>query len=163
MTTKEIQKSICKEEVLKGNLPCENISMGMAEMDVLSILKSGYIVEIETKISRSDFKADAKKTKWKFFDLRVEGQIPNYFYYACPKDMISKDEIQKYAGLIYVDNGIVTVVKRAKILHRFKHDILKILTKMCRMKSERKYLGSCLMTYKNNLVKERNEKYLANA
>ena len=61
--TLSIQKNICREEVLKGNLPCENISPGMFEMDVLSILKSGNIVEIEVKSSRSDFKADAKKVR----------------------------------------------------------------------------------------------------
>ena len=156
--TLSIQKNICREEVLKGNLPCENISPGMFEMDVLSILKSGNIVEIKVKSSRSDFKADAKKIdKWNFFSNRVETQIPNYFYYACPSGMIKKNEIQDYAGLIYVEKEACTVIKRAKILHRYKHDILKILIKMCRMKSERKYLGSCLMTYKNKLAEKRNK------
>lgn len=84
MTTSKVQKNLCKEEVLKGNLPCENVSNVFynAEADVVSILKSGYVVEFEVKISRSDFKADAKKGKWKFYDLRVETGIPNYFYYA---------------------------------------------------------------------------------
>lgn len=71
MTTDEIQKLICKDEVLKGNLPCENISANFCgEADVLSILKSGYVKEFEVKISRSDFKNDAKKDKWKFYDVR---------------------------------------------------------------------------------------------
>lgn len=155
--TNSIQKAICKEEVLKGNLPCENISVGFAEMDILSILKSGYIVEYEVKVSRSDFKADAKKSKWKYFDLRIETQIPNYFYYVCPEGMIDVSEIQDYAGLIYFKSGEIAIIKKAKILHRYKHDVLKILTKMCRMKSERKYLGSCLMTYKNNQIRKRNQ------
>lgn len=158
MKTKDIQESLCKEEVLKGNLPCENISLGMfnSEIDVLSILKSGYIVEYEVKISRSDFKADAKKSKWEWWDLKIENRMPNYFYYVCTDDLIKVDEIQDFAGLIYINENSYRVIKKAKILHRFKHDILKILTKFCRVKSERKYLGNCLMTYKNNIIKKRN-------
>lgn len=161
MTSKQIQKIICKEEVLKGNIPCENISANFTgEADVLSMLKSGYIVEFEVKISRSDFRADAKKTKWKFYDLRMERHIPNYFYYVCPKDLIDKSEIQDYAGLIYIDQDNIQIIKRAKILHRHKRDRAKILTKMCKMKSERQYLGSCLLTYKNKMIKQRNRKNL---
>lgn len=159
MKTSHIQKTICKEEVLKGNIPCENISVNFtAEADVLSVLKSGYIVEYEVKISRSDFKADSKKSKWKFFDLRMEGHIPNYFYYACPEDLISPSEIQDYAGLVYVDEKGLRVIKKAKILHRHKKDLVRIFKTMCRIKSERKYLGCALLTYKNNEILERNKK-----
>lgn len=149
--TKELQKAICKEEVLKGNLPCENVSnvFYCSEADVVSILKSGYVSEYEVKISRSDFKADSKKQKWKYFHLRIETGIPNYFYYVCPDGLIKKDEIQDFAGLIYVNNGTCSVIKKAKILHRYKHNLTRLLTKFCRVKSEREYLGSCLLTYRN--------------
>lgn len=160
--TKTIQKAICKEEVLKGNLPCENISIGLfnSEIDILSILKSGYVVEYEVKISRSDFKADLKKSKWKWWEMKFEDKMPNYFYYVCPSGLISKDEIQDFAGLIYFNCGEIDVIKKAKILHRYKHDILTILTKFCRVKSEREYLGNCLMTYRNNERKEINKRTL---
>ena len=50
MGTKDIQSLICKEEVLKGNIPCENINFILAgEQDVLSVLKSNYLVEFEVK------------------------------------------------------------------------------------------------------------------
>jgi len=162
MKTKGIQELLCKNEILKGNLPCENISniFYCSEVDVLSILKSGYLAEYEVKISRSDFKADAKKGKWKFFDLKIETGIPNYFYYACPTGLIKENEIQGFAGLIYINKDGCEVIKKAKILHRYKHNLIKLLTKFCRVKSERKYLGSCLMTYKNNQIKERNKKLL---
>tara|TARA_B100002049_G_scaffold145952_1_gene108415 strand:+ start:6646 stop:7128 length:483 start_codon:yes stop_codon:yes gene_type:complete len=156
--TKAIQSAICKAEVLKGNLPCENLSnfFFCSESDVASILKSGYVVEYEVKISRSDFKADAKKSKWRYYDMRIEKGIPNYFWYVCPEGMIDVSEIQDFAGLAYYKDGEITIIKKAKILHRYKHDILKLLTKFCRVKSERKYLGSCLLTYKNNEIKKRN-------
>jgi hypothetical protein len=144
MRTSKIQKVICKEEILKGNLPCENVNnlLYSSEADVLSVLKSGYISEFEVKISRSDFLADAKKEKWKFFENKIEEGIPNYFYYACPDNLISKEEIQDFAGLIYVDSNGLEIIKKPKILHRYKHDLTKILTKFCRVKSERQYLGS---------------------
>ena len=158
MNTQEIQEAICKDEVLKRNLPCENINLDLfsSEIDVLSILKSGYIVEYEVKISRSDFKADAKKSKWKWFRMKKEDRTPNYFFYVCPHGLIQVEEIQDFAGLIYAHDNHLEVVKKAKIIHRYKHDILKIITKFCRMKSERKYLGSCLMTYRNKQIMERN-------
>ena len=97
-----------------------------------------------------------KKEKWRFYDAKVEIGIPNYFYYACPKGLIDKNEIRDFAGLIYVHENYCEVIKKAKILHRYKHNLLKLLTKFCRVKSERKYLGNCLLTYKNNIIKERN-------
>lgn len=161
MKTKAIQELLCKEEILKGNLPCENLSnvFYSSEADVVSILKSGYVSEYEVKISRSDFKADSKKAKWKFYDAKVETGIPNYFYYACPKGLINKDEIQDFAGLIYVHENYCEVIKKAKIIHRYKHNLQKMLTKFCRVKSERKYLGSCLLTYRNKQIVERNKAY----
>ena len=159
MKTDQIQKMLCKQEILKGNIPCENISAQfLGEADVLSILKSGYITEFEVKISRSDFKADAKKHKWKHYELRIKNSIPNYFYYVCPENLIDKSEIQSYAGLIYVSMEGLKIIKKAKILHRHKHDLLRIFRKFCRVKSERKYLGCCLLTYNNNQIKERNKK-----
>lgn len=53
---------------------------------------------IETKISRSDFLADFKKSH------RQEGcGIGNYRYYACPTGLIKPEELPPKWGLIYVD------------------------------------------------------------
>jgi hypothetical protein len=49
---------------------------------------------------------------------------PNRFYYACPKGMIKKAEVPKYAGLYWVEeSGVLKVVKQAPILHKNKPDI----------------------------------------
>jgi hypothetical protein len=157
ITTSEIQKKICKEEVLKGNIPCENIGHFVGEHDVLSILKSGLIAEYEVKVSRSDFIADAKKDKWKHHELEIFDNLPNYFYYACPIGLISTEEIPNYSGLVYVSKNGVEVVKRPKKIHSIKHEQPRLLKKMCRIKSERKYLGCALLTYNNNKIKERNK------
>ena len=69
LSTREIQALICQSETLKFNIPCENVKYLFSdwEIDVLSLNKSNYLTEFEVKISRSDFKADAKKKKWVFY------------------------------------------------------------------------------------------------
>ena len=94
--------------------------------------------------------------------MKIESYIPNYFYYVCPKGLIKLNEIQQFAGLIYVHDNHLEIIKKAKILHRFKHDTTKIFKKFCRVKSEREYLGSCLLTYKNNESKKYYEKHFNN-
>lgn len=46
---------------------------------------------------------------------------PNYFYYAVPKGLIDVDEVPKYAGLIWVDDGILCIKKKAPCLHKEKY------------------------------------------
>ena len=151
-STDIIQKKICEMEVLRFNLPCENVKYLFSdwEMDVLSMNKNGYLTEYEVKVSRSDFKADAKKKKWQFYEKKIETLIPNYFYYVCEEGLISKGEIPSFAGLFYATNNGLILIKKAPILHRKKHNKEKVLTKFNRIMSERMYLGSCRMTYENN-------------
>lgn len=148
-----LQSVICKMETLRFNIPCENVKYLFSdwELDVVSINKNNFLTEYEVKISRSDFKADAKKKKWIYYtDKNHWFKCANYFYYVCPKDLIKVEEIPSFAGLIYVDAGEIITVKKAPRLHKEKHDRAKILSKFCRVMSERKYLGSCRMTYENS-------------
>ena len=73
-STDIIQKKICEMEVLRFNLPCENVKYLFSdwEMDVLSMNKNGYLTEYEVKVSRSDFKADAKKRSGSFMRKRLK-------------------------------------------------------------------------------------------
>lgn len=53
---------------------------------------------------------------------------PHRFYYACPKDMIKKEEIPNYAGLYYIlESGELKTIKRAPLIHKMKYDLTKIL------------------------------------
>jgi hypothetical protein len=146
-----VQKLICQSEVLKFNLPCENVKYLFSdwEIDVLSLNKNGYLTEFEVKISRSDFKADSKKKKWQWYEKRIENMISNYFYYTCPTGLILDTEIPNFAGLIYVSNNGLQVIRKAPLLHKKKHDKVKVLSKFCRVMSERNSLGSCRMTFEN--------------
>lgn len=149
--TKTIQEAICKQEVLKFNIPCENVKYLISdwEYDVLSLNKSGNITEYEVKISRSDFLADKKKRKFKFYEGMHFELMPNRFYYVCPEGLIKVDEIPKYAGLIYYNDGILTVIKSAILIHKHTHNTDKIKSKILRIQTERMYLGACRMTYNN--------------
>lgn len=158
--TSTIQKAICKYEVLKFNAVCENVKYLFSswEYDVLSLNKGGNITEFEVKISRGDFLADKKKRKFKYYEKKTERLMPNRFYYVCPVNMIALDEIPRYAGLMYYENGQLEVIKKAPLIHKFKHDRGKIESKIIRLKCERMYLGSARMTYENNIIKKRNIK-----
>lgn len=102
----------------------QNVFIWDWESDYFCITTSGYTVEVEVKISRSDFKADSKKTQ-KHFILKnsakdqvvmplhsyepekystiaiVKPKGPNKFYYCCPEEMIKPEEVPEYAGLLY--------------------------------------------------------------
>lgn len=67
------------------------------ECDFWTMTGGGETREFEIKISRSDYLIDAKKDKHSKCELGA-----NYFYYVCPEGMISKDEVDKRYGLIYV-------------------------------------------------------------
>lgn len=158
--TKKIQELICLNEILKHNIPCENVNSlfywSSYEGDVFSLNKSGYITEFEVKTSKQDFLAEAKKiSKWASFKAKVETGIPNYFYYVCPKDLITVKEIKPYCGLIYVEDNKLKIIKKAPIIHRYKHDREKVVNKFLRIYAERAYLGSCRLTYENAKVRKR--------
>jgi len=150
MTTKEIQALVCKTEILKNNIPCENVNhLFPHECDVLSILASGYVAEYEIKISRSDFRKDGQKRKWLYFNNLINKWIPNYFYYVCKEGLIKENEIPEFAGLIHIVDNSVIVVKKAVLIHKIKHDRVKITNKFLRIYSQRAYLGYCRLTYDN--------------
>lgn len=75
------------------------------ESDFLAITRSLYAYEVEVKMSKQDFFNDFKKDKkhkvLKDGIIKVGGVIsypPNYFYYACPPNMIDVNEVPSYAG-----------------------------------------------------------------
>lgn len=122
------------------------------ESDYLALTKSGYFYEGEVKISKSDFKADKKKTrkhkilegtyqpkmidKWdNGFFVTEEEKIkkPHYFFYAVPEGLIEPNEVPEYAGLVYMTNVYPywKWVKKAPKLHndRFTSEELSLTDK----------------------------------
>jgi hypothetical protein len=45
---------------------------------------------------------------------------PNKFFYCCPEGLIKKEEVPKYAGLIYIKNKNYRIVKNAPFIHKNK-------------------------------------------
>lgn len=158
MTTKEIQKAICIAETRKRNLCCENVKYLFSdwENDVLSLNDSGYLVEFEVKVSRSDFLADRKKSRFIHYDKSLSiAYTPNRFYYAVPQGLINSSELPWFAGLIYVSDKI-ELIQKAPLIHKTVHDRKRILTKFCRVMQERMHLGKCAMTVRNDEINRKN-------
>ncbi len=83
--------------------------------DVMIIDKSNYLIEIECKVSNSDFKADFKKpkhTKGQYYDTGIGCDMkwnvrPFFFYFAFPDDV----EFDKSLLDEYPKYGILRVSK----------------------------------------------------
>jgi hypothetical protein len=169
--TKEIQQTICKSEIQKGNLVAENLTYFFTgELDVASVNKSGYVSEFEVKVSRSDFKADAKKRKWQYYEyclqhpLTTRARVSNYFTYVCPasdKPIITENELAPYMGLIYVaEDGRLTIIRKPKLIHKYKHDIVKLLTKMLTVNNWKAYFGAQRLTIMMRELAKHNDEIL---
>lgn len=96
------------------------------ESDFFSVSESGYLYEVEVKVSKSDFKDDFKK-KNKHMLLESTNQkdfskIPNKFFYAVPRGLLTTWSIPAYAGLIEVGNRneAAVVVREAPFIHKEK-------------------------------------------
>lgn len=116
------------------------------ECDVFEVTTAGYFREYEVKISRADFKADAKKEAKKWHCIagqwtsagRVKHQQigqpvgPTRFWYVTPAGLVKPEEVPSWAGLIEMrDRGAghrpehrwtENEVKAAPSLHRQKID-----------------------------------------
>ncbi|MBA4852051.1 hypothetical protein [Emticicia sp. BO119] len=122
MTSKEIASVVQKYYYHKGKtLQICGFSGGwkIFNPDILIMSKKKLLTDIEIKISRSDFNRDFAKTKHQYFSQGIETGV-NYFYFACPENLIKKHEVPSYAGLIYVNEKYVTVIKKAPRLHQNK-------------------------------------------
>jgi hypothetical protein len=130
------------------------------ESDFFVQKQNGYSYEFEVKISRSDFFADKKKVnkhsilengfykkihKTGIYNLTAQRTIweeksenkevkfkPNKFFYVVPTDLVTVDELPKYAGLFYykpyTGNCGLTKIKDAPFIHK---EALKFESVLC--------------------------------
>ena len=96
---------------------------GKIESDIIAVSKTGYLIEYEVKISRSDFLADRRKGKWKEYATHYN-TAPKSFYYVVPEGIVKKEELPFFAGLIeFRENEgkyIFTTIVKPKTLNRLK-------------------------------------------
>lgn len=90
--------------------------IGYDRPDMLAILQSRFLFEIEVKRSVSDFKNDANKNHVANRDFCVK-QWPRQFYYAVPIEIREKVQplVPDWAGLLTVSAYRVDAVKRAPL------------------------------------------------
>ena len=108
---------------------CPNCTLLGFESDLLVVHRSLHLIDVEIKVTRSDFKADAKKTKWWRFGRTWER--PNFgppqkldwpdkvwkHYYALPAELW-KPELAEFlpimSGLLLIHRNRVEHKQRAK-------------------------------------------------
>ena len=100
ITTTEIEIAIATMFGIRKHIIVPNLSWGFVshECDLFLIKKSGYVVEVEIKRSKSDFLADFKKDHLH----KERNNKINEFYYAFPIDLVDKcrDLVPENAGII---------------------------------------------------------------
>jgi hypothetical protein len=126
------------------------VSVLWREFDLLGVRKSGYLDEVEVKLSKSDFKADFKKdvmqevkttslngcvttsyeARNKHKMMEYGKGLPNYFYFLTLKDIVDLEDIPDYAGWVEAEcewnkrtkKWYITLAerKKPKLLHKDK-------------------------------------------
>lgn len=113
-----------------GGMRMSEIDIQCHRADMIFISDVGYITEVEIKISRSDWRADFKKSKWKNPE-RYMAYIKK-FYYAAPEHIAKNPPpgIPECAGIISIgqrDNGYYfrDIIKKARIRKsdKIRHDM----------------------------------------
>lgn len=129
---KEADKILTRLRVWCNNgrdIVISNFYYGRYEMDMFRLTSSGYVVEYEVKVSRSDFKADFEKKHnvwgkglFKKHEEIQNGNQANRFFFVVPKGLVRKDEVPQHAGLIYYDANCdsFSIVKHAPLIHKLQ-------------------------------------------
>lgn len=128
----------------KGNYDViiPNFFYGSNECDLFRITHSDFVFEYEIKVSRADFFADFKKEgrdckKHEALQKGIGDNCPNRFFYVVPHDLVSVNEVPKYAGLLYYTGSRwFDLKKNAPLIHKRKVSF-EIYRDVCRTLSSR--------------------------
>ena len=96
------------------------------ESDFFTVSESGYVYEIEIKVTRGDFKDDFnKKDKHILLESKIgenNGKRPNKFFYAAPRNLLATSMVPEYAGLIEIESfdKMPIIAKEAPFIHKDK-------------------------------------------
>lgn len=131
MTVRDIQKAVVyrvkpESAIINGKI------FGGYESDIMMLTRSGYLAEVEIKLSVSDFKADFRKS-WSSFngeagllkhDFLRRGDGANQFYFAFPKGMVAPEQVPLDFGIIEITKHefgqYAEMTRGAKFLHKNK-------------------------------------------
>jgi len=102
ITAKQIEINLANYFNYRQNLIVPNISWGLLdyEADLLVLNKSGYITEIEIKVSKQDLIRDAEKRH------SHNSNLVKYLYFAIPDKLLPYiDYIPKKAGILVLSKN----------------------------------------------------------
>ncbi len=144
MTEAQIQRTLHRH-FRKSLAIVPNVFLFGEESDILRVMKNGWVIEYEIKLSKSDFRSDLrKKGRHKYMAERIiepvsywykgnnthrtpkspelakSWTIPNRFAFVCPEELLSSEDMPEYAGLYHIRGGMVITIKRPPLLHREK-------------------------------------------
>jgi hypothetical protein len=122
ITTAEIERLMIRERYARNLVLPRFTPPNWWECDIFEITKAGFFREYEIKVSRADFRADAKKAKekWKGWEATDGGghhavydvdakhpalashstRGPSRFWYVTPQGLLKPEELPSFAGLI---------------------------------------------------------------
>lgn len=128
-TEKHLQLAFHSITFGRYELIMPNIHMLHNEMDIIGVRKSGFVDEIEIKLSKSDFLADFKKSKGhsgsKHYHIKNGTHFCNYFSFLLPEHLVEECKIPFYSGLYVFKHwdgkeGYVEEIKKPPRLHSRK-------------------------------------------
>jgi len=102
----------------------------MGRPDVFCLTKSRETIEVEIKVSRSDFMRNRRKETMNYRAMIPE-RGPNYFYYLMPHGLAEMcvNDAEPHAGVIGVyGDGDTQVLKRPSKIHTAKTPVSRIAT-----------------------------------
>jgi hypothetical protein len=156
VTEAEVQQMLWRRWIcFKGRsivaaIPCSQM-LGW-EADMIAITRSLLCHEFEIKVDRRDFLSDPNKDKWRHHQMWLEGKREyahqtwqnymlkvmrpaNYFWYVCPPEVASAEEMKPGHGLLHVADRGLRVIVEAKRLHKEKvgeKELLQMLSSLNR-------------------------------
>jgi len=132
MIERDIISVLYRENKKKSKYILPNVFYyGKWEADVLIVNQDLSTIEYEIKCDRKDWSAEFIDKKDKH-ELLAKGEIcANKYCFICPEGMIKKEEVPKYAGLMYVTPAKkIRIIKRPPILNKGKIDPCTLIDKI---------------------------------
>lgn len=152
-------KTVGREKPANKIFP--NVHLGRFECDILELTKSGYLYEYEIKLTKADFKNDAKKQTGTYvivdgkyqskplfkYDHLSDGKRVNYFYYVVPEGLLKAEDVPEFAGLMEFKSG-ETVYSDGRAVPYFRFVTIKNAKKLSPSKiSQERYIKLLESTY----------------
>jgi hypothetical protein len=110
MTALDIEIAVAKFFGYASNIIVPNVYLNKCECDMVIISPSGYVTEVEIKVSKSNLKKDSDKNYNAHNSYKVKR-----FFYAVPLELMNCEYTPSDAGLIVVNNRFAKIVRPAKV------------------------------------------------